>query len=86
MLYYLAAVNLIAFFISWQDKLKAQRGKRRISESTLFTLALAGGSVGEYLSMLTFRHKTKHKRFMIGLPVIMICQALLLYVYKGLYI
>ncbi len=68
------------------DKCRAKKNKRRISESTLFTAALIGGAVGEYVSMRLFRHKTLHKRFMIGLPLIMAIQLILLYLYRGLWL
>ena len=86
MLYYLIAVNLTAFFAALSDKYRAVHQKRRISESLLFTLALLGGAAGEYISMRIFHHKTRHRRFMFGLPVIILAWILLLYAYKGLYL
>ena len=74
-LIYLAAVSLIAVIITVSDKSRAQNHKRRIAEKTLFGTAVLGGSAAMYLTMLAIRHKTKHKRFMIGLPLIMIVQA-----------
>ena len=56
------------------DKLKAKKGSFRISEKALFLLALSGGIVAEYFTMRLIRHKTLHKRFMIGLPVIILLQ------------
>lgn len=56
------------------DKSRARKHKRRIAEKTLFGTAVLGGSAAMYLTMLAIRHKTKHKRFMIGLPLIMIVQ------------
>ena len=52
----------------------------RISEKALFILALLGGSVAEYFTMRLIRHKTLHKRFMIGLPVIIIIQLILIFI------
>lgn len=71
---YLIVINLIAFFAMFWDKKKAENGKWRISESTLFLLAGGGGSIGGILGMIVFRHKTKKKRFLIGFPVILILQ------------
>lgn len=64
------------------DKSKAKHGKWRISEKTLFLLAAVGGSVGSLAGMYTFRHKTKHTKFVIGMPVILIVHiALAMYVF-----
>lgn len=73
-LIYLAIISAAAVIITVSDKSRAQRHKRRIAEKTLFMTALLGGSAAMYLTMLAVRHKTKHKRFMIGLPLIMIVQ------------
>ncbi|MDE5741764.1 MAG: DUF1294 domain-containing protein [Oscillospiraceae bacterium] len=75
-LIYLAAVSLIAVIMTVSDKSRAKKHKRRIAEKTLFSTAVLGGSAAMYLTMLAVRHKTKHKRFMIGLPLIMIVQAI----------
>ncbi|MDE5859343.1 MAG: DUF1294 domain-containing protein [Oscillospiraceae bacterium] len=74
-LIYLAAVSLIAVIMTVSDKSRAKKHKRRIAEKTLFGTAVLGGSAAMFLTMLAIRHKTKHKRFMIGLPLIMIVQA-----------
>lgn len=73
-LVYIAAVSVAALFITVYDKRAAVCGKWRISEKMLFFTALLGGSVSMYLTMKTVRHKTRHKRFMIGLPIIIILQ------------
>lgn len=73
-LFYFLAVSLITALITAIDKYKAKRGSFRISEATLFFLAAIGGALGEYLTMRLIRHKTLHKRFMIGLPLIIILQ------------
>ena len=73
----LVAVNLIAFALFGIDKYKARHDLWRIPEKTLFLFALLGGSVGAFLGMKFFRHKTKHKRFSIGLPLIFMLQLLL---------
>ena len=75
MTWYLLAVSLLTAIITAYDKWAAKhRTTHRIPELTLFLLAIAGGSVAEFLAMLIIRHKTKHKRFMLGLPLIMIVQ------------
>ncbi len=63
-------VNVVAVTITFFDKKLAQLQQQRISEKTLFLVAVLGGAIGEYLVMLKIRHKTLHKKFMIGLPVI----------------
>ena len=78
MLYYLAAINLAAFFLMWLDKRRARRkGARRVRERTLFLSALLGGSVGAIAGMRLFRHKTKHWYFAWGMPAILILQLVL---------
>ena len=73
-LIYTAIMSLIAFAAFGIDKYKAKTNRWRISEKTLFLLALLGGGVGAYLGMKVFHHKTRHKQFAIGLPLIMIIQ------------
>ena len=73
-LIYFAVISLITALVTAIDKYKAKKGAFRISEATLFVLAILGGSLAEYLTMKSIRHKTLHKRFMIGLPLIMILQ------------
>lgn len=73
-LIYFAVISLVTAIVTAIDKYKAKKGAFRISEATLFILALLGGSLGEYLTMKAIRHKTLHKRFMIGLPIIMLLQ------------
>ena len=71
---YLLAVSVIAMLVTAADKAKAIKQKRRIRERTLFIWSLLGGSVAMFLTMIAIRHKTKHKRFMIGIPLIIIAQ------------
>ena len=78
-LIYLIFINLISAFVCVIDKFQAKNGGWRISERALFTLVILGGGVGMYGTMQTIRHKTKHKRFMIGIPLIMFLQILLIY-------
>jgi uncharacterized membrane protein YsdA (DUF1294 family) len=75
---YLIAINIISFLAMFIDKKKAEKGKWRIKEATLLTLALIGGSIGSITGMYTFRHKTQKPRFFIGLPVILILQILII--------
>lgn len=71
---FLAAFNLLAFILMGTDKRRARMGRRRIPERTLFLSALIGGSVGAIAGMYAFRHKTKHLRFVLGLPAILLLQ------------
>lgn len=73
---YLILINLITFLAMYIDKRKAKKGKRRIPEKTLFVLVGLGGGIGGILGMYLFRHKTKKTRFVIGFPVILIFEAL----------
>ncbi|MCX7885290.1 MAG: DUF1294 domain-containing protein [Caloramator sp.] len=71
---YVFLINLYAFFIMYFDKTKSKRREFRISESKLFLLAIFLGSIGIYAGMYLFRHKTKHKKFTIGIPAIISMQ------------
>ena len=81
---YWLSINLIGILITVYDKLAARKGARRISEKCLFVYALLGASVCMYITMKMIRHKTLHKRFMIGFPIIIVLKILLvaLLVYK----
>ena len=72
--YYLAAVNVLLCLLMGTDKLLAKMNKRRIPERTLFLLALLGGALGGTVGMFSFRHKTLHKAFAIGFPLLTIVQ------------
>lgn len=74
---WLAIISLITVIATVADKIKAKKGSRRISEKTLIILALLGGSVAEYFTMRLIRHKTLHKKFMVGLPLIIILQLII---------
>ena len=76
-LYYLLAVNIATFFLYGIDKYKAKKGKWRIPEATLLTMAAIGGSIGAWVGMRLWHHKTMHKKFKYGIPVIMIMQVCL---------
>ncbi len=71
---YLAAVNVVTFFMYGIDKLKAKRSKWRISEATLLWMAVIGGSIGAWLGIKIWHHKTMHKKFKYGVPAIIILQ------------
>ena len=71
---YLAAISLFTSLITVADKLKAKKGSFRVPEKILLLLAVFGGSVAEYFTMRLIRHKTRHRKFMTGLPVIIILQ------------
>lgn len=75
---YLAVMNLAGLAVMYQDKQKAIRGQWRIPEKTLFAVSLLGGSVGTWLGMYLFHHKTKHWYFVVGMPCIVLLHAILL--------
>ena len=79
LLYGLAAVNGFAALLTLWDKWMARRQKRRVPESTLLWVAVLGGSVAMLPVMLLIRHKTKHLKFMVGLPIILLLQVALVY-------
>lgn len=72
--YYLAAMNIILCALMGIDKLLAKMQKRRIPEKTLFAFAILGGALGGTVGMYSFRHKTLHKSFAIGFPLLAIIQ------------
>ena len=74
---YLILVNAVAFLLMLIDKQKAKKKKWRIPEATLIGSAAIGGSIGALAGMYTFRHKTKHPKFTVGIPVILILQLIL---------
>ena len=72
LLLYLAAMNIAAFFLYGIDKWKSRHAKWRITEARLLSIALLGGSLGAFLGMKIWHHKTLHPRFHYGLPLILI--------------
>ena len=78
LLYYLIGVNVLTFLVYGIDKVMAKQGKWRISEATLLLLAIIGGSIGAWLGMKVWHHKTKHKKFKYGIPLIIFAQIALL--------
>lgn len=79
-LIYLLIVNAAGFLVMTIDKLYAKKNMWRIPEKTLMGVAAIGGSIGVLIAMYTVRHKTKHMKFVIGVPLILVCQiGLILY-------
>ena len=78
LLYYLIVINIVTFLVYGIDKWKAKQGCWRISEATLLILAVIGGSIGALLGMKVWWHKTMHKKFKYGLPLILIIQIILI--------
>ena len=78
LLYYLIVITVVTFFVYGIDKWKAKQGSWRISETTLLILAVIGGSIGALLGMKVWHHKTMHKKFRYGLPLILIIQIILI--------
>ncbi|MCM1226322.1 MAG: DUF1294 domain-containing protein [Clostridium sp.] len=74
-LIYYAAVNMIAFILYYADKLKAVKHRWRISETALLTVSFAGGCIGAFAAMKLFRHKTKHPKFCILVPMSIVLHA-----------
>ena len=77
--YILICINVLTFLVYGIDKWKAKQGSWRISEATLLLLAVLGGSIGALLGMQVWRHKTMHKKFKYGLPLILLVQIVLIY-------
>lgn len=73
-LIYLAAINVVTFFVYGIDKWKAKHKHWRISEAALLLLAALGGSIGAWIGMKVWHHKTQHKKFRYGVPLILIVQ------------
>ena len=80
-LYYILAINLYGVFAMYSDKKKSQKGKWRTPENTLFTIASAFGALGIFIGMRLFRHKTKHNKFVIGIPLILVVQLFIFFKY-----
>ena len=71
---YLVTINIATYFVYGIDKWKAKRSKWRVTEAALLLLAVLGGSIGAWLGMKVWRHKTMHKKFKYGIPLIIIVQ------------
>lgn len=76
--YYLLAMNAVAFIVYGVDKYKAKKAKWRIPEATLLLLAVVGGSIGAWMGMKVWHHKTMHKKFKYGIPAILLSQIALM--------
>ena len=77
-IYLLIDINVLTFFVYGVDKWNAKQGKWRISEDMLLMLVVIGGSIGALLGMRIWRHKTMHKKFKYGLPLILLAQIALI--------
>jgi len=78
---YPAAVNIITFIMFGADKARAVKGRWRISEASLILAALLGGSIGALAGMRVFHHKTRHRKFTVGIPVILVLQIVFMVLY-----
>ncbi|MFH5182005.1 DUF1294 domain-containing protein [Paenibacillus sp. TAB 01] len=82
---YLVIMNIISFCLMAYDKSQAGKRKRRIPEKRLFGYAACGGALGAWIGMYTWRHKTKHTSFILGMPALLVVNAVLIYwIVKGL--
>ena len=79
LLYYLIVINIVTFLVYGIDKWKAKQGSWRISGAFLMILAVIGGSIGALLGMKVWHHKTMHKKFKYGLPLVLLAQIALIY-------
>ena len=79
---YLIIINFISFILVAIDKRKAIKNKYRISEKTFFIFSFIGGSLGTLLGMFQFHHKTKKLKFLIGIPILLLFNILVLYLIK----
>lgn len=79
---YLVLVNAVSFFLMLADKTRAKKKLRRVPEAVLFLAALIGGSLGIWLGMYLCRHKTRKRKFVIGIPLILAIQTVLLLLAK----
>ena len=77
-IYYLIGINILTFIVYDIDKRKAEKGSWRISEATLLMLAAIGGSIGALFGMRVWHHKTLHKKFRYGIPLILLMQIALI--------
>nr|WP_302810844.1 DUF1294 domain-containing protein [Roseburia hominis] len=83
---YLVVMNVLGVAVMWSDKRRARLHRWRIPEKVLFGVSLLGGSAGTWAGMYLFRHKTKHWYFVIGMPLILVCQAALAIYLVHLYV
>jgi uncharacterized membrane protein YsdA (DUF1294 family) len=71
---YIVLINIIGLFLVKKDKERARRGEWRVPEKRIWLIAIIGGGIGVFFAMKRYRHKTKHKKFMLGIPLIIILQ------------
>lgn len=83
---YLVVMNVLGVAVMWSDKRRARLHRWRIPEKVLFGVSLLGGSAGTWAGMYLFRHKTKHWYFVVGMPLILVCQAALVIYLVHLYV
>ena len=84
--YYLLGINAVTFIVYGIDEYKAKKARWRIPEATLLLLAVLGGSIGAWMGMKVWHHKTKHKKFKYGIPAILLIQiALMTYLHMNLW-
>ena len=76
---YLIIINLIAVIVTIHDKRAAVKGTWRVKENTLLLISALGGSPAMYLTMLLIRHKTRKPKFMVGIPLILIVELIIIY-------
>ncbi|MCR4651093.1 MAG: DUF1294 domain-containing protein [Lachnospiraceae bacterium] len=75
---YLILINILGYIMMWTDKRRAVKHAYRIPEANLFVIALLGGSIGSIAGMYIFHHKTRHWYFVIGMPLILLIQIILI--------
>ncbi len=83
---YLLIMNIAGMIVCGMDKKKAIRHQWRIPERNIFMIAILGGSIGVLIGMHVFRHKTKHKQFTIGIPLILLCQIFIYLLIKTMFL
>lgn len=83
-LFYLIGISFFAVLVTCADKFQAINNGQRVPEKTLFVLSILGGSVAMFVTMLIIRHKTKKKRFMLGIPFIVVLQVAVLLLYSNI--
>ncbi|MBU3205792.1 DUF1294 domain-containing protein [Clostridium algidicarnis] len=83
-LLYFILLNILGFLSMHIDKSRSKKSQWRIRESTLIIIAILGGSIGSYLGMKKFRHKTKHSKFKYGIPFIIFIQIIIIFFYNRL--
>ena len=80
---YIVVINLVSFMMFGIDKYKARRGQWRISEATLLAMAAIGGSIGVWMGMKVWHHKTLHSKFRYGVPIILLVHIALMAYFCG---